>query len=140
MVEILELFEYSLGFLSVLTVECRTLAVLTISTGPPAQEQYNFALTSFFFSFYLELYWIKINFGPVNSNFHFEDCSRPIRKTICVRACMFVINSSICRYEMLTTTVFLPTLPSYQGCSNKNMYFIVFFTNLDSRMQMSMTA
>jgi len=38
MVEILELFEYSLGFLSVLTVECRTLAVLTISTGPPAQE------------------------------------------------------------------------------------------------------
>jgi hypothetical protein len=38
MVEILELFEYSLGFLSVLTVECRTLAVFTISTDPPAQE------------------------------------------------------------------------------------------------------
>ena len=31
-------------------------AVLTMSTGPPAQEQYNFVQTSKLFSFYLDLY------------------------------------------------------------------------------------
>ena len=31
----------------------QTTPVLTMSTGPPAQDQYNFAWTSKFFSFYV---------------------------------------------------------------------------------------
>jgi len=31
-------------------------AVLTMSTGPPVQDQYNFVWTSTFFSFYLDIH------------------------------------------------------------------------------------
>ena len=50
-----------------------------MSTSPIVQDQEDFVQTSKFFSLFLELrVAFKINsnvrFGPVNSNFHFDDC------------------------------------------------------------------
>ena len=46
-----------------------------MNISPTALEQWHFVQTSKFFSFYLELYKnSSFLLGPVNSNFHFEDC------------------------------------------------------------------
>ena len=52
--------------------------VLTMSDGPPAQVQSNFARTSKFFSFFYELHVHKNKFKdlirPENSNVNLKDC------------------------------------------------------------------